>query len=398
MRYDALNLGDLSLDAKRRNENGYILITTMIALAVVALLGAAALNWATSGLRLARKAVESEQAFYVANAGIEEALARVLAGQEPDTFSRQMPVTASLSGTYSVTMTPQPDQSLHVVSTGLVGRTTRVVTARMEPGATGSPGTGTGDGSALRPPGVPEHVFQQAVFSNGSLAFDNNSVICGDLSAVGSVTMGNGTRVLGRVGSGCSYVVGTGKLVATGLVDLGNNVSIDGGWCDYWRWGTASHPCPTRPSAAPLPAPDFASLSAQATVRHTSSQSWSGVRSYTNDIVYVDGNLVVENEGLDVSGTVTLVATGSVALYGNVSCAGTCSVAIISRGDITSGNNLVLRSTLVSTGRIALGNQATIHGNLQASTFAVLNGSTIYPQKVGAGASESKPGGLTDWK
>lgn len=366
----------------------------MIALAVVALLGAAALSWATSGLRLARKAIESEQAFYMANAGIEDALARVLAGQEAEPFSRQMEIASGLSGTYSVTMTPQPDESLLVVSTGQVGRTTRVVTARMQPGPPGG-GTG-GDGSTAPPPGVPEEVFEQAIFSNGSLAFDNHSVICGDLSAVGSVVLGNGSRVLGTVGSGCSYVVGTGKLVASGLVELGKNAYVEGGWCDYWHWGTPEHPCPTRPSATPLPEPDFADLRIRATVHAGSSLTLAGTKSYNNDIVYVDGNLTVEKAGLAVTGTVTFVATGSATLEGDLACAGTCNVAVIARGDITSGNNIELRTTLVSTNRIALGNSATIHGNLQAGSFAVLNGATVYPLKVRTAAAAT--GGLTDWK
>jgi type II secretory pathway pseudopilin PulG len=367
----------------------------MIALAVVALLGAAALNWATSGLRLARKATESEQAFYMANAGIEDGLARVLAGQAAVSFSRQLPIAGSLSGTYSVTMTAQPDQSLAVVSTGQVGKTTRVVTARMVPGTAGS-GTGSPDGSVPPPPGVPEQVFQQAIFSNGSLAFDNNSVICGDLLAVGSITLGNGTRVVGTAGSGCSYVVGTGKVIATGLVELGNNATVAGGWCDYWRWGTTANPCPTRPTASPLSPPNFAALSARATVRSGSSLTLAGSKSYHNDVVYIEGNLLVDKVGVALSGTVTFVATGSANLEGDLTCAGACNVAIISRGDITSGNNLVFRSTLVSTGRIALGNSATVHGNLQAGSFAVLNNATVYPLK--AGATPSAPGGLTNWK
>jgi len=368
----------------------------MIALAVVALLGAAALNWATSGLRLARKATESEQAFYMANAGIEDGLARVLAGQAAGPFSRQLPIAGSLSGTYSVTMTAQPDQSLAVVSTGQVGRTTRVVTARMVPGTAGS-GPGSPDGSAPPPPGVDEQVFQQAIFSNGSLAFDNNSVICGDLLAVGSITLGNGTRVVGTAGSGCSYVVGTGKVIATGLVELGNNATVAGGWCDYWRWGTTAHPCPTRPSASPLAAPDFAALSTRATVRAGAGLTLAGTRSYNNDIVYINGNLLVDKTGVALTGTVTFVATGSAYLEGPVICAGACTVAIISRGDITSGNNLVFRSTLVSAGRIALGNSATVYGNLQAGGFAVLNNATVYPLKAGS-TTPGAPGGLTDWK
>ncbi|MDF2629354.1 MAG: hypothetical protein K0R39_3185 [Symbiobacteriaceae bacterium] len=386
----------------RRNDSGYILITTMIALAVVALLGAGALNWASSGLRLARKAVESEQAFYMANAGIEDALARVLAGEAAGPINRQLPVAGGLAGTYSVSMTPQADESLSVVSTGQVGRTTRVVTARMMPGSTGGgPGGGTpgsGEGTPA-PPGVPEQVFQQAIYSNGSLAFDNNSVICGDLTAVGSVTLGNGTRVVGKPGAGCSYVVGTGKVIATGLVELGNNATVAGGWCDYWRWGSAAHPCPTRPSAAPLPAPDFAALSAQATERHSTSRAWSGLRSYNNDLVYISGSLLVEKAGLTVSGTVTFVATGGVSLEGSIICAGACTVAIIARGDITSGNSLTFRATLVSANRIALGNQVTVHGNLQASSYAVLNGATVYPLQAAAQVvSPPTPGGLTDWR
>lgn len=401
MRNDVLNLGDLSLNG--RNERGYILITTMIALGVVAVLATSALGWALTGLRLSRKAVESEQAFYMANAGIEEALARVLAGQPPVDFSQLRPVGAGLSGTYSVTMRVNADQSITVESRGSVGGTTRLATARMLPGTSGgtdpgTPGGGTGE-AAQPPPGVPAQVFAQAVYSNGSLAFDNNAVVCGDLSAVGSVLLGNGTRVLGTVGSGCSTVVGTGKLVATGLIDLGNNSYIAGGWCDAAHWGTAGHPCPSKPSATPLAYPD---LSSQATVQVPGSLTLSGTQTYNHDIVYVGGNLAVDKKGVAISGSVTFAVKGTVDLNGSLTCSGACSVAIVTQGDIRSLNNLQIWSSLITNARLSLGNQVTIHGNLQAGSSDTLNGTIIYPIAVGTAPAPPPAGngtgpGLTDW-
>ncbi|HWI65515.1 MAG TPA: hypothetical protein VNT75_27100 [Symbiobacteriaceae bacterium] len=387
------------------NERGYILITTIIALAVVSLLATAALGWATTGLRLSRKAVEAEQAFYLANAGIEDALARLLAQQPLTGFSRLLPVGSSLSGSYSVTFSPEPDQSVTVISTGVVAGSTRVVTARMVPGTTGggNPGGGGPSGPAAPqnpPPGVPAHVFTQTVYSNGSLTFNNNSLVCGDLYAMGSVILGNNTRVAGSVGSGCASVNGTGKLVATGLAVIGNNTVVEGGWCDSTRWG-AGTPCATKPTAAPLTFPD---LSGQASSTVGGNLTLAGTRSYSGQIVQVNGDLYVDNKGAAISGSVTFYVKGRVSIDGSLTCAGTCSIAIVSEGDQVTTNNILIRSTLVTRGQLTLGNATTLYGNIQAGSVVSDslnsgNGPTFYPLPlvVPTAPGTTSPPALTGW-
>lgn len=387
-----------------RNQGGYVLITVLIALAVMALLGTTALGWALTGLRLSRQAVESEQAFYMANAGIEHALARVLGGQEPGSFDYQQPAGSGVAGTYSVTMTAEPDHSITVVSTGQVGATRRVVTARMLPGASGSEGGGGGGGSQqpapARPPAVPDGVYAQAIFSNGSLSLRNTATVCGDLYVVGTVSLGNNDRVLGTVKPPCESVVGTGKVVASELVTLENNVVVEGGWCDSLRFNQPGHPCPTRPAADPLPGPNYAALYSQASVRIEGDLTLSGMQTYDNAIVYVTGNLLVSRQGAAISGAVTYAVNGDVFIDGNLSCAGSCAVGILSQGGMTVEHNADVRATLVTRRSLVLGNHVTLRGNIQAGSMSTGNSPVIYPLGGSGAVPPGTPPGvpaLTGW-
>ncbi|HYF91768.1 MAG TPA: hypothetical protein VD969_05950 [Symbiobacteriaceae bacterium] len=382
------------------NHEGYILITTLISLAVVALLGTAALGWALTGLRLSRQAVESEQAFYMANAGIEQSLAKLLTFETLTNFSETLPIAGGLTGSYSVAIATNPDASLDVTSTGQVGDTTRVVTARMVPGTPGGGGPGGGGPGGEEPvpppPGIPEQIYQQAIYSNGSLAFNNNSVICGDMYSVGSIILDNNSRVVGTVGSPCASIAGTGKLEATGMVSLGNNSTVAGGWCDSAHWGSPpEHPCPAAPSFTPMLPPD---LDSQATQTHAGSLILSGTQTYEDDIVRITGDLSIAKKGVAVSGNVTFVVGGRVEVEGDLTCSGACTVAIVAEGDIGSSNNLEIWSTLVTGNRLSLGNQVTVHGNLQGDSFDVLNGVILYPLAVSTGSGSTPTGpALTGW-
>jgi hypothetical protein len=321
-----------------------------------------------------------------------------MAGQNPTVIApHTLTVTSGLQGSYSVTLTTQPDQTVRIVSTGVVGKSTRVVTAVIQPGTgtAGSGSTGGGTGSPAAPPGVPPQVFQQAVYANGSLQFDNNNaLICGDLYVVGSVDLGNNSRVIGSPAGGCSTVVGTGKVIATGAVIAGNNTVIEGGWCDATHYG-AGRPCAAAPTAAPLTSPDFGALSSQATARFSTSQSLSGAKSYNNDLVYINGNLTLN--GLAVQGTVTFAVTGSVNIWNNLTCSGSCSVAIVSSGAIQTSNNLEVWSTLVTGSTLNLGNQVIIHGNIQASSMTTGNGPIFYPAPGGTAGGTGTAPALKGW-
>jgi len=401
MRNDVLNLGDLSLFGK--NERGYILITTMIALGVVAVLATSALGWALTGLRLSRKAVESEQAFYMANAGIEEALARVLAGQTPVDFSQVRPVAAGLSGTYSVTMRTEDDESITVVSQGSVGGTTRLVTARMLPGESGGgdpgdPGGGPGGDPVGAPPGIPPEVFQQVARSNGTINIENNAAICGDLFSSGSVFLGNNIRVFGTATSPCTSVTGTGTVVAAGTVSLGTNSVADGGWCDSNDFNRPGHPCATQPV---VPTQPFPSLAGQSTMQYNGNLTLAGSKTYHNDIYWINGSVTFDHKGVQISGAVTFYVNGNVNIDGDLTCSGPCSIAIVQNGSLTTKNNLEIWATLMVNGFLSLGNSITLHGNIQASTMDVGTNLVLYPLAVGTEPGPP-PGdgtgpGLTDW-
>lgn len=433
----------------RRSEAGYVMITALIALAVMAILAAAAISQANSALRMSSQAVRSEQALYMANAGVELILAKAL--DDPESIQDLTPYTYTmllepgLVGSYEVVVTLGPT-SIYIQSTGSVSRDGGEVTSRMveaeipfEWGDSGGGDDGGDDGSN----GGGNGVSDQLVFSNGPLNLMNNADVCGDLYAAGDMTLGNGITVWAKTktedpDSPCDAIQGTGKAVASGTLTKGNKTEIQGGWCDSTHFGSP-YPCESQPQVRTLPAPNWAKLKAEATRWYVKPAEAAfcndkpegtcqvlsgsppelelyGEASYSNQLIFIDGDLEVPqqaNRELVVSGTVTFAATGQITLGGDVRCAGgsDCSMAFIAGGDLVLGNNKEVWAVLQTQGTLS-GNQMTIHGYLAASGYDLKNGVTLYPAAFptwppGVPGGDSPPGsggpttpapsGYSDW-
>ena len=348
-----------------RKRDGYVLITALIALGVMALIGLGVLGLAHSSLRASRQAVESEQAFYMANAGVEWAMAHVQSGAPLTNGSHSMTVDAvkGIQGSYSVTVTPVGGGAYQLVSTGVVGGSTRKITARLDP----------------PPPAAPPQVYTRAVASNGNLLFGNNALICGDIYGRSKVEMGNNSEVLGTPGDKCASVTGNGKLVSTTTFVPQQNVVVEGGWCDSDEWGPG-HPCTSQPAPVELEYPDFQELYDEADLRHTGSVELQGSMAFNNQIVYVPGSLSVDTKGVAISGTVTFYSPGDIEINGDVTCATPgCQVVFISQGTIEIWNNTKVWASLITTGSVVAGNGPIIHGNVQAGQFQAGNNVELYP-------------------
>lgn len=402
----------------RRSEEGYVMITALIALAVMAILAAAAISQANSALRMSNQAVRSEQALYMANAGVEAILAMTLTPsmiEENKPYSYSMELEPGLTGSYEVIVTVPRPGIIHIAATGMVSRddapTSRMVEAEIPFQWDETDGGGGGT--------TPD----QLVFGNGPLNLMNDADVCGDLYAAGDMSLGNGVRVWSQTraqdpDSPCDSIQGSGRAVAAGTLTKGNKTEIQGGWCDSAHFGSP-YPCPTRPQVRTLPPPNWTDLRAQATRWYVKPADAAfcndkpegtcqvltgdppkldlyGESTYSRELIFIDGDLEVPqqaNRELVIGGAVTFAATGRVTLGGNVRCAGgsTCSAAFIAGGDLTLGNNKEVWALLQTAGKLS-GNQMTIHGYLTAGSYELKNGMTLYPM-VGNAWPPGVPGG-----
>ncbi len=411
--------------ASRRNEEGYVLITALIALAVMTILGAVAIAQATTALRMTRQAVRTEQALYMANAGAEFILARVQTATPPEVgvfYGDTLPLEPGLTGSYSVYIEERQEGFIWLHSTGFVQdasgeQFTRQVEAEIPLDlAGGGGGGGTGGGGDGGQGGA-------FVWGNGPLTLGNQMDVCGDLYSTGDITLGTQVRVWGTTGgdSPCTTIAGTGKVVAQGRLAKGPNTTIDGGWCDSTHYG-APYACDAPPQVQTMPTPAFATLKSTATRWYVApgsgafcdgkpagscaelpepekkndsvSLALGGAQSYQEDLVYVEGDLVVQrNDPLRITGTVTFAVTGSVYLEDDLVCAagpGRCNVAVIASGDIAvTSTQVEVHSILQTAQTLRVKNQDVIWGTMVASDFDFETGVTLYPY-----AGDSWPPGV----
>lgn len=421
-----------------KSEDGYVMVTALIALAVMAILAVAALTQANTSLRMARQGVRAEQALYAANAGVEMILGRmqvvdpverIVPGQ---TYTGSFSLPQGLTATYAVLVTDPKPAAIHVKSTGQVTDGTETHSRVVEADIPFNRDEGGGGNPNPTPP--PSGLGEDLLFSNGALTLSNNSNICGSLYVNGDLELGNWTKVWGTTtGSPCKEIIGTGIVIATGKMNLKQNVDLPASrLCasNHYGPGTA---CPSGPpTLRSLPKPDFAQLRQDASRWYVPNATFCkdkpagscqvvgkkdtvtirGAQSFQGEIIYIDGNLTNKG-GLTITGTVTFAVTGDVSLDSDLLCTGTCTVAIIADGNIDLKPNTTQHATFYANGRLT-GNQNTIHGRLFAGSMDLKNGLTLYPPRSsiwspglpggpqapggGTGTGPRAPASYSDWK
>lgn len=124
---------------RNKEERGFLLILTLVTTFLISAFLTAFLIMVTSGLRQANRAVESTRAYYVADAGLANALMQVKAW---NTLQNSLTIGATsypvgpnnLNGSYSVSVTSDgatPCPTYTLTSTGVFGNTTKILTLRI---------------------------------------------------------------------------------------------------------------------------------------------------------------------------------------------------------------------------------------------------------------------------
>lgn|GEM_PF-2535202 len=401
----------------RDREEGYVMITALIALAVMTILGAVAIAEATTALRISRQAVRTEQALYMANAGAEYIMARLHSETPPEEgtfYSDTYQLEPGLTGFFTVVATGLETETVQLQSTGTVqdqtGQTwTRAVLASIplipvatDPGGGGDPGGDPGGetgGGETEDPNAPV-IFDQTMGSGGQVWVPNNGYICGDVVSRQRIELRNGVTVWGKTkfedpNSPCLEVTGSGRVISAVDVWFQNEsqVFVQGGWCDPDHWGEGT-PCPTQPQADEIQVPtvDMAALKSRATEWWVRTEADCAGRPATttckvipSNLLYLEGEMTFTqpaliwidatlrmgtNDRLQITGKVNFVVNGQVQIANNarITCGEVfCPIAITSAQDISVGNGAEIHASM-HAGTQFTGGNATIYGNVLAQT------------------------------
>lgn len=380
-----------------QQQEGYILVAVLLVLAVTSLMGAAILSQSMTSMRIARRTVESEQALYLANAGIEHALAQVAANGAPTattTLTKTLPIANNRRGQYTAVLELAANNTIQVHATGTFGDSSRTVDATFE-----------------LPISVQEPAFAQAVYSQGALSVDQNVTIYGDLYGQQEMTLGNHVNV---------KAYGTAKGVAQAqTIALAKNARVEGGTCSAAAPPSPGALCTSPPPTYSLPELDASQLWEEATLR-VNDLTLTGTQAYEDGLIWVQGNLTAKG-GFTYRGKVTFAVTDQVRLGGMVQpdqawCAenGPCSAAFISLQSATPDhpnveilNNANVDGLIYAIGQINVGSSATVRGNISGGDVELRPAVTVYhepgyiaaglPGLPGTGSAVTAPPLITSW-
>jgi len=342
------------LRQKISNNKGLSLAAVVIVMLIVSTLALLTASFMSSGNISAITDMQAEQAFFIANAGMECYLELLEADSDwstpPAVFTNQ----AFGAGMFTVTYNNQAADSIDVTSTGKVagwdGNSAQRVIMQHITKAAGA-GTTFADFALFYGGG------------DGTITTDinKNETITGDIFIKGNLDIGKNCTI-------------TGYVSATGAIDIGSGTNISEG-ADEYVTQTVAQPTITTT--------DYDNLIA------TASNEPSGDRPFEAEtisgITYVNGDVTI-NDYIDGSGTI--VATGAVDIKANTDIGanitiisgatllmrknGTVdkSVTFYSSSDIELKTGIVLGNgagagegvVLLSPGNIVLGNNTTITG------------------------------------
>lgn len=160
------------------NQQGAAIVVTILILVLLSIIGTVALNSTHTELLIARNEKINTQAFYLAEAGIEQAKSNILARNETQ------PITNNLSnGNYTATFEPQEielsNEEYVVNSTGRIENAKKIIQITFKK----------------------KDNFNYAIFSNGEVELKNNTITNGDVFANNNILTKFGSIVNGSIES-----------------------------------------------------------------------------------------------------------------------------------------------------------------------------------------------------
>lgn len=334
------------------NDRGSALVMVLLAMTVLMLLGLAFTFIASTELRVAAAYRNGLSALDLAEAGLDRSIASLKA----DPRWRAGFTNVSLGGgTYTVTASETEPGKLLLTSTGIVGSSRRVLTAKLSSGG--------------------GQVYQQyAILAGSDLTLEKDSKLEGD------VFVNRNFVALGHKNQ---------DIEVDGLVSIapGGTKTVN----EYTS--TGGYPAVTQ--AIPLPVESADWYKGQATSVMTGPVNFPHTNVFSGDLIYVEGDVKINGE---VSGRGSIVATGTIEIHGKLEYKGDQSaLALIGLGGISVTGAGEVEAVLYSPGTVTIQNNSDIKGGVYAGTISAGQRVEIkYDQKVLQG---SLPPGLpgTGW-
>lgn len=336
-----------------RGKDGFVLVVSVILLLSISVIAAAFVSLVTTRSRAAAYALAGEQAFWLAEAGIQDVIYNV----KNDSTYRDDPtnITGSLGGgTYSVSVAKRAGETIYdMTSTGTVGGASKSLSQ-----------TATFTFMGWTHPFTDYGSFA----GSGNINMRNTATIAGDAYTAGSVSTANSSRVTGTV-------------------------YADSGSGNYTRL-----PLPDPPLSSPtLTTTYYDKLIATAGTYIKKDMTYETL-SLAGGTVYVNGKVTTEN----ITGPGTVVSTGNFKVDGgtvgqDVTIVSNATLSFAANSTVESGGVLYAKNSFASTasnvimngvailtpGVVNLSNTVTINGailckgSLTIGSTVVLNGAVV---------------------
>jgi len=330
-----------------KKETGAVLVISLLIMLMLTVLGIAAIRTVTTDINIAANDRSAKQAFTLAEAGVERALAEINNNtidppDDVDGSSVTLSDSSHSTGSYNVSITRIAADMLQITSTGTTtnGKGTKTIVVNVRE-------------SVFYP-----EIYNFALFSRESISLRGSvEVYNGDIYSgrnifirASDVVQDGDVLAAEHVVFGGSGNIVNGSVFANGNIDLSNQQNqtrIDGG--DATAGGAISGSGIVTGSINPGTSPDpvqrvsyyeadykvtqaqFNEYFDQADTYLVGDQTITG--GYYEGIIYVQGNLDIHG---DFTGDATFVVTGDLRISGNVDNTGNDSYAFIIDGDVWS--------------------------------------------------------------
>lgn len=415
---------------RQRSQAGQALVIVMVLMGVFLILGTATVGLGSSGTRAALYEGDLVRALYIAEAGVEKALARakwdyswvegLTLGVERNLVPDPIPSAYGGGILEYVRVTrvsaDENKSTLRIESRGRYRHARRTVKVTAEVGRPFAFWRGVWTES---PDSAPSSFSNNAVVNsevlvNGSITFSNNCTITEvvrvggnvvvennmqinprDLYAGGTVTIKNNGEVAGNVHAVGSVLLENnaevgGNVRSMGDVTLENNAEVRG---SVWANGNVNLASNARVRGGVYPhqamdlrftVPDFPYLDLEwyrSNAEHylSGSQTWTGSVSL-DGLYFIDGNLTVQGT-CTYRGVATVVVNGTVTVSNNGKLLpadpARDDLCLLSPSNVSLRNNAEVKALVYSPATVSIENNAVLRGSVIARTLHVENNADV---------------------
>lgn len=211
------------------------------------------------------------------------------------------------------------------------------------------------------------------LYSGGNVTIENNGLVSGNVEACGDVFLGNNAGVGGNIKAMGNVTLNSGasaggSIWANGAINLDEHAEVGGG--TY----------PNQSLNLNFTIPDFPTIDVEmyrkdATSYFSGDQTWTGALDL-DGLYFIDGDLDIHGT---YSGVATIVVNGEVNINGDLvpSDIEENDLCILSTGNISAVNNVMVKALLYSPGVITLDNNEEMQGSVIGRTVNLTNNASI---------------------